>query len=160
MTTGERIKQRREALGLTQVDLANLVGTYRQQIYKYERGIIKDIPRETVKKIAQVLHTTPAYLFDWETDEEILERLGARQTPLEELSDPIQALNVLLYRIGERVIKTRGKYYLGEAGELSEDDLQYLLDTATGSLRPAVEMLKKRAERELRARLSGEKDLS
>lgn len=90
-------------------------------------------------------------------DEAIVEMLAASAAPLEELSDPINALNIFLYRIGERIIKTRGKYYLGEAGEISEDDLQYLLDTATGSLRPAVAMLKKRAERELRARLEGKK---
>lgn len=157
MTTGERIKQRREELGITQVDLANLVGTYRQQIYKYERSIIRDIPHDMIEKIAAALHTTPAILTGWETDDEVIARLAAAAQPLEELSEPIDALNVFLYRIGERIVKVRGKYYLGEAGEISEDDVQYLLDTVTSGLRPAVAMLKKRAERELRARLEGKK---
>lgn len=156
----KNIRARRLELGMSQEELAQKVGyTDRTSIAKIESGKV-DLSESKIFAFAEALKTTPALLSSWESEEQFMARLAAMAAPLEELSDPIQALNILLYRIGERIIKTRGKYYLGEAGELSEDDVQYLLDTATGSLRPAVDMLKKRAERELRARLSGEKDLS
>lgn len=66
MTTGERIKAEREKRGYSQVDLADAVGTYRQQIFKYETGVIKDIPKATIEKIADVLGVTPSYLCGWD----------------------------------------------------------------------------------------------
>ncbi len=38
MTVGERMKQRRKELRLTQDDLALSAGTIKQTIYKYETG--------------------------------------------------------------------------------------------------------------------------
>lgn len=150
----KNIRSRRLELGMSQEDLAQKVGyTDRTSIAKIEAGKV-DISESKIFAFAEALNTTPSILSGWESDEELAARIAAMAAPLEELSEPIDALNVFLYRIGERIVKVRGKYYLGEAGEISEDDLQYLLDTATGSLRPAVAMLKKRAERELRARLS------
>lgn len=153
----KNIRARRLELGMSQEELAQKVGyTDRTSIAKIEAGKV-DLSESKIFAFAEALKTTPAILSGWETDDEVIARLAAAAHPLEELSEPIDALNVFLYRIGERIIKVRGKYYLGEAGEISEDDVQYLLDTATGSLRPAVAMLKKRAERELRARLEGKK---
>ena len=40
MKKGERIRSRREALGITQTELADALSTTKQNIYKYENGII------------------------------------------------------------------------------------------------------------------------
>ena len=37
MTKGERIKARREELGITQVALADMIGESKQTVYKYEK---------------------------------------------------------------------------------------------------------------------------
>lgn len=66
MTVAERIKQRREALGIAQTDLALAVGVAKQQIYKYENGVITNIPSDKIERIARALHTTPQYLMGWE----------------------------------------------------------------------------------------------
>lgn len=66
MTVGERIKERREALSMTQTTLADTVGTTKQNIYKYENGIITNIPSDKVEAIAVALNTTPAYLMGWD----------------------------------------------------------------------------------------------
>lgn len=66
MTIGDRIKQCREALSITQTALADIVGTTKQNIYKYENGIITNIPSDRVKAIAAALNTTPTYLMGWE----------------------------------------------------------------------------------------------
>jgi len=65
MKIGERIKQRREELGIGQTQLASLIGSSKQNLYKYENSIITNIPAEKVEAIAAALHTTPAYLMGW-----------------------------------------------------------------------------------------------
>ncbi len=71
MTIGERIKQRRTELGIGQTQLAELIGSSKQNVYKYETGIIANIPGEKVEAIAKALHTTPAYLMGW-TDSPVI----------------------------------------------------------------------------------------
>jgi len=62
----ERIRERREALGLSQADLAERLGySDRSTIAKIESGI-NDITQSKIEAFAQVLHTTPAYLMGWD----------------------------------------------------------------------------------------------
>lgn len=65
MKIGERIKHRREELGIGQTQLANLIGSSKQNLYKYENSIITNIPADKVEAIAKALYTTPAYLMGW-----------------------------------------------------------------------------------------------
>lgn len=65
MKIGERIKQRREELGIGQTQLANLIGSSKQNLYKYENSIITNIPADKVEALAKALYTTPAYLMGW-----------------------------------------------------------------------------------------------
>lgn len=65
MTIGERIKKARKNRNLSQVDLAKSVGITKQTLYKYETGIITNIPSDKIESIAQVLYTTPAYIMGW-----------------------------------------------------------------------------------------------
>lgn len=54
MQTGELIRQARATAGMTQADLAKLLGVTPQAISQYERGI-KNPKTETLKKIAAAL---------------------------------------------------------------------------------------------------------
>lgn len=65
MTLGERIKKARTARGLTQEKLGELCGTTKQAIFKYEAGIVTNIPTDRLERIAEVLNTTPAELMGW-----------------------------------------------------------------------------------------------
>lgn len=65
MTVGEKIKRVRESKNIAQVDLATLVGISKQTLYKYENGIITNIPSNKIEAIASALETTPAYLMGW-----------------------------------------------------------------------------------------------
>lgn len=60
MRTGERIAERRIAKGLSQTQLAKLVGVSQATIGKLESGISSGSSH--LHKIARVLETTPAYL--------------------------------------------------------------------------------------------------
>ncbi len=62
MTIGERIKIARENKGLTQEQLGVMCGTTKQTIFKYETGVVTNIPLDRLKRIAEVLSVTPAYL--------------------------------------------------------------------------------------------------
>lgn len=65
MTVGDRIRNQRELLGITQTDLANRVKISKQTLHKYEKNIITNIPSDKIEEIAKVLNTTPAYLMGW-----------------------------------------------------------------------------------------------
>ena len=77
MTVGERIKRLRENKEVSQSELAEKIGTTKQNIYKYENGIVTNIPSDNIEAIAKVLHTTPAFLMGWEanSDDELQEYL-------------------------------------------------------------------------------------
>lgn len=82
MEKGERIRSRREALGMTQTELADALSTTKQNIYKYENGIISNIPSDKVEAMAEILKTTPAYLMGWEEETVLppnIEPLGSMQ---------------------------------------------------------------------------------
>lgn len=70
MTTGERIKHRREFLNMSVDDVAAELGKNRATVYRYENGFIDDIPVSIVAKLADILHTTPAYLMGWDDNDE------------------------------------------------------------------------------------------
>lgn len=61
---GERIKQRRLELGLTQEELANKVGyKSRTSINKIE--LSRSLPLKKIEIMANALETSPAYLMGW-----------------------------------------------------------------------------------------------
>lgn len=66
MTVGDRIKQRRKEIGMSQTELAEKVGSTKQNIYKYENGIITNIPSDKIEMIAAVLSTSPGVLMGWD----------------------------------------------------------------------------------------------
>lgn len=68
MTMGERIRKARLEKGLSQAELAELLGyKSRSSINKIEvEG--RDIPRSSIVKFAQVLGVTPSYLMGWEDE--------------------------------------------------------------------------------------------
>lgn len=67
MTKGDRIKSRREQLGLTQTQLAHMIGSTKQNVYKYENNIISNIPSDKIEAIAKALKTAPGYIMGWNT---------------------------------------------------------------------------------------------
>ena len=65
---GERIKQRRIELGLSQDELAEkLQYKSRSSITKIEKGEA-GIPANMIQEFASVLQTSPSYLFGWVND--------------------------------------------------------------------------------------------
>lgn len=69
MNIGQRIKERRIALGMTADKLGEKLGKNRSTIYRYENGDIENMPLDILKPIAEALQTTPAWLMGWEQDQ-------------------------------------------------------------------------------------------
>ncbi len=63
---GKRIKALRKQKGLTLEGLAELIGTSKQTVCKYEKGVIATIPYDKIVAIATALDTTPAELLGWD----------------------------------------------------------------------------------------------
>lgn len=69
MEMGERIKERRLAMNLTQEELAQKLGLQKSAIAKYENGRVENIKRSVISKMADILECTPSYLMGWETND-------------------------------------------------------------------------------------------
>ena len=90
MTTGERIRQLRIQHQMTQEELGAKVGVQKAAIYKYENGLIVNLKRSTLEKLAIVLETTPTYLMgleDDENDSSILSELTPQQKAVDYVDD-------------------------------------------------------------------------
>ena len=76
MEIGDRIRARREELGMSQDELARAIGyKSRSSINKMEldgRGL----PQKKIVALAKALRVTPAYLMGWEDEEAIADEHG------------------------------------------------------------------------------------
>lgn len=62
---GNSIKEARKAKGLTQKDLAKLLGCSHTTISKYEQGEIENMPRPRMQRLAEILEVSPIILFNF-----------------------------------------------------------------------------------------------
>lgn len=91
MTMGERIKHRREELGLSQDEVATRCGyKSRSSINKIEKT--RHLPIDKVEIIAKVLEVSPAYIMGWYEDEE------STDTPVQSDLTPNEQLIIDRYR--------------------------------------------------------------
>lgn len=63
-----KLKELRKSKGMTLDELAELIGTSKQTIHRYENGIITNVPPEKVESLANALDTTPGELMGWDND--------------------------------------------------------------------------------------------
>lgn len=83
---GFKLKELRRAKGLTLDALAELVGTSKQTIHRYENGVITNVPAERVEELATALGTTPQELMGWDEpaleDEAEIANLTVKRLPV------------------------------------------------------------------------------
>ena len=75
---GRRIRERRVMMGLSQQQLARIIGVTYQQQHKYERGLNR-ISAGRLFAIAQALATEPAWFFDGMSEEHVAGEVPPRQ---------------------------------------------------------------------------------
>ena len=87
MTIGQRIKECRKKMGMTQEELAELSYIPKSTLSAYERDLV-DIKMGTIKELAKIFHITAGYLIDGEKvelDEDIMQVVMMLQEMPEEL---------------------------------------------------------------------------
>ena len=70
--SGDRIRELRIQHDMTLDDVAKYLGINRQAVYKYEQGIVTNIPLDKIEKMAVLFDTTPDYIAGWSDEEKPL----------------------------------------------------------------------------------------
>jgi transcriptional regulator with XRE-family HTH domain len=68
MDMGQKIKLHRERLGMTLEELGKKVGVGKSTVRKWETGMIANMRRDKISKIAEALEVSPSYLMGWTTN--------------------------------------------------------------------------------------------
>lgn len=68
MSIGEKIKIARDNAGLTQEELGKKCGTTKQTIFKYETGVVTNIPIDRLEAIADAVNVSAAWILGWEEE--------------------------------------------------------------------------------------------
>lgn len=107
---GQRIHNLRKAHGLTLEQVGQAVGVGRSTVRKWENGIIANMRRDKIKKLAAALGTTPSYIMGW-TDDPLDDGLGYSSPTMPAWSPQLKSL-------------------AGALGQLNEEGQEKLLDYA------------------------------
>lgn len=67
---GDLIKKLRLEKGMTLEDLGDKVGVGKSTVRKWENGMIANMKRDKIDKVAKALDVSPAYLMGWEDERE------------------------------------------------------------------------------------------
>lgn len=62
---GDRLKELREERNLSQTEVANKIGITKQNLYKYENGIIENIPIDKIEALANFYDVSPSLIMGW-----------------------------------------------------------------------------------------------
>lgn len=68
MELGEKIKMLRQNKKMTLEQLGEKVGVGKSTVRKWENGMIANMRRDKIAKLAEALDTTPAWLMGWEDE--------------------------------------------------------------------------------------------
>ena len=64
MKIGQKIKECRKTMGLTQTELGEMLGVQKNAVSKWECGRVEDIPRAKIKAMANIFGVPTSYLID------------------------------------------------------------------------------------------------
>lgn len=78
LNMGQKIKLLREKHNLTLEQVGNIVGVGKSTVRKWETGEIANMRRDKIAALAKALHTTPAYLMDWNDNTQLTENKGVQ----------------------------------------------------------------------------------
>lgn len=82
MTIGEKIKKLRLDNNMTLEELGGKVGVSKQSLFKYENGIVTNIPLDRIEKLGKVLGVDPSELVGWNSIKEVKLDIQPRKIPI------------------------------------------------------------------------------
>lgn len=84
MTMGETIKKLRLQKGLTLEEVGQYIGVQKSAVKKYENGVVENIPRNSIIKMAELFGVTPCYLMGFENKEVTESTVENKYSPIDE----------------------------------------------------------------------------
>lgn len=124
MAKGERIKVLREQFGFTQDELAEKIGTTKQTIYKYEMGLITNIPSDKIEALAKLFNVSPSYLMGWVEADHI-----KPCNPVEKASNFY--INPEAAAFAQEISERPGlRALFSAARDVNEEDLRFMVEMA------------------------------
>ena len=105
---GQRIHEKREAAGLSVEELAEKIGVSRQTVYKWEKGIVKNIDRDYIGKMAGLFKCEPEWLMHMENSRVTVTYSAEGREPVEAIvtKEPIMGVSnkrAQLYKVALEV---------------------------------------------------------
>mgnify|MGYP001126388426 FL=1 len=119
MEIKDKIKQRREELGLTLEEVGNIVGVGKSTVRKWETGDIANMRRDKIAKLAVALRTSPAYLLGYDETEKTAD-------PKVDSLSPKENELLTLYR----GVNPDGQRYILQQAEFANSREEYRLSPA------------------------------
>lgn len=120
MKMGEKIYSLRTKNNMTLEELGNKVGVGKSTVRKWENGMIANMRRDKIAKLADALNTTPAYLMGWEEEH----KKGVKIPVLGHIQAgvPVEAIEDILdwEEIDEKLAKTGDYFCLQVRGKSME----------------------------------------
>lgn len=65
---GSTIKSLRISREMNQNDVAKKIGVSKQTLFKYENGIVQNIPTKYIERLANLFDVSPGYIMGWQDD--------------------------------------------------------------------------------------------
>lgn len=125
MKMGDIIKQERLKNNLTMEELGEKLGVGKSAINKWEKGLVENIKRPTILKMAEIFGVSPAYLMgieEFDTPEDFEKRwrdLGGGRHPIE-LTDEEYNLIIEIRAAKDPMSLKRIKAYIKAMKEVEE----------------------------------------
>ena len=116
MTMAENIRYLRLKHGLTQEQLGEVIGVQKSAIRKYESGMVENIPRSSIVKMAEIFGVSPAYLMGWQEN-----------TPVERDLDEGKRLWLKIYDEANEETKELFVKMINDFEKLPVDERRFLL---------------------------------
>lgn len=133
MDMAQKIKYHREKLGMTLEELGNKVGVGKSTVRKWETGMIANMRRDKISKIADALEVSPSYLMGW-VDNPDPDYPNTKLGKIEEISSQVKL---------ETSQQEEKDKYIAEA-----IDLYGQFQSASPEIRAAIETLLKSQQRD------------
>lgn len=98
MSIGSLLKQERLKNNLSQEDVAKAIGSTKQAVYKYENGIVTNIPMDKIEIMARLFGVTPSYLMGWDASQIARQILCEKIPPAEPQLTEGEEMLIQLFR--------------------------------------------------------------
>lgn len=142
MELGEKIKFHREKLHMTLEELGNKVGVGKSTVRKWENGMIANMRRDKISKIASALNVSPGYLMGWtdNPDRNVVDLTGVIEAVTNSAMNAIERGEIPSYYDDDETTEIAQELYENE-------DMRLLFDAAKDSrpedLKMAADLLKR-----------------